>query len=167
MYRNDGFRIFSGFSFSIVDGLFQKLWRHIPSFLFWIDEDGCSAQVGYRIGWCRKCERLANHFVSGTYSQLQKSQMNGCCTGWEGNDMSALSDEVSRSFSNALTLGPSGTTQLVSNASWMNCCSQPLIRASERWMRCFITNYFWISGVGYVWKIVWKISFRSPRKVWV
>ena len=39
---------------------------------------------------------------------------------------------VSRSFSKAFTLGPMGTTQLVSKASLMKSCSLPLMWARHR-----------------------------------
>ena len=69
-HRHNCFWLLSRLSNSILNGLFEELWIHIPSILLGINEHWCCAKIGSRMRRCTECEALNTHFITRAYATI-------------------------------------------------------------------------------------------------
>ena len=61
---------------TVVDGLFEQLWIHIPGFRLRVDHDRCGTQILDRMGGGTEGKTLHQDFVARTYATSQQSKMD-------------------------------------------------------------------------------------------
>ena len=131
-YRNDCLRILACYSLPVNDCLLEKFRIHVPCFSLRAHENRLGTKVGNRMRGCAEGVALHKHLVISRHSAADKCEVHRRSSSGQAyylavKRLAAISLPIgkclSRSFSNAFTLGPIGTTQFVSKASLKCFCS--------------------------------------------
>ena len=73
---HDGFRLLSGLSNAVFNGLFQQFRVHVPGVLLAIDKHGRSTEVGNRMTRSTESKALHQHLIAWLHATVDKSQMH-------------------------------------------------------------------------------------------
>lgn len=105
---DDGFWIFAGLGLAVEDGFLKEFGVHIPGMGLGVDENGGGAEIGDGMGGGTEGETLHADFITRAYATGKEGEVDGGCTGAEGDDSLVLTDKGFKVFLEAIDVGAEG-----------------------------------------------------------